>query len=299
MGATWIEGARRGLLSLADGGGWGYRRGGPTAVEATALAALGLIATDREAKGNASAHAERAADRLAGLRRPDGSLGPTSAIPSPGWATPFAMLLWRALGSHEDARRSAAGWLIAERVDAPPRSTDGPSGHDTSIPGWPWVEGTHSWVEPTALALLALGRDGADDRPRVVEGRRVLRDRMLRAGGWNYGNTVVFGHALRPHPAPTGLALLAMAASGADPGAVGPSLAYLRSALPSVRAAASLGWGLLGLRAWGVVPTGSGEWLAESARAAIGRDDAAPRLGILLLAAGEAGLATISPQLAD
>jgi len=60
----------------------------------------------------------------------------------------------------------------------------------------------------------------------------------------------------------------------------------LTATLPGVRAASSLGWGLLGLRAWGVEPEGAERWLAEAYRHALGRPDAAPRLALLLLAAG-------------
>lgn len=295
MDLPWIESGRRALMALSDAGGWAYRRGGPTSVEATALAALGLLATEGGRGPDARAIASRAADRLAGLQNPDGSLGPTAAIPSPGWATPFALFLWQALGSHRDACRRATDWLLAERVDNPPRSADPDriNGHDTSIRGWPWVEGTHSWVEPTSLALLALGHDGARDHPRVIEARHLLRDRKLAVGGWNYGNTVVFGRDLRPQPAPTGLALLALALAGERRPTVEPALAYLRGVLPDIVAASSLGWGILGLRAWKDAPTESDEWLARSARDVARRDDAAPRLGLLLLASAGPGLSTL------
>ena len=71
---------------------------------------------------------------------------------------------------------------------------------------------------------------------------------------------------------------------------IDPAAAYLRSTLPGLRAASSLGWGLLGLRAWGAMPAPASGWLAESAARVIGRDDAATRLGLLLLAAGDGRL---------
>ena len=294
MDDGWIARARRALVSLMVGDAWGYRRGGPLAVEATALAALGLLATDPE--GGSRSLASRAADRLAGLQRADGSLGITANLPTPGWATPLASVLWQSLDSHHRARNGAADWLLGERVDTPPRSADGPIvGHDTSIAGWPWVEGTHSWVEPTALALLALDREGRSGHPRAVDGARVLRDRAIASGGWNYGNPAVFGRPLRPQPAPTGLALLALARSGEDRSVIEPSLAYLREALPKIRASASLAWGLLGLRAWNSTASGRADWLAEAAAGVLPRDDAAPRLGLLLLASSDSALSYLLP----
>jgi hypothetical protein len=57
--------------------------------------------------------------------------------------------------------------------------------------------------------------------------------------------------------------------------------------LPAVRASSSLGWGLLGLRAWQGEPVEAGRWLAEAHERAAGRPDAAPKLALLLLAGGE------------
>jgi hypothetical protein len=292
MDDGWIDRARRRLVALADRGCWGYRLGAPASAEASALAALGLLATAPASDADAWSLASRAGERLTRLQGDDGSLGPLANLPAPGWATPFSLLLWQALGGFEDPRRRATRWLLRERVATTPRPGEagGITGHDPSIPGWPWVEGVHAWVEPTAVAILALAREGVAAHPRVADGLRFFHDRAIATGGWNYGNTVVFGHTLRPQPAPTGLALLALAACGASRGDVGPSLAYLRDVLPGIRAASSLGWGVLGLRAWGEAPAASSEWLAESAAACLARDDAAPRLGLLLLASAESGL---------
>src|SRR5262249_10379671 len=139
-------------------------------------------------------------------------------------------------------------------------------GHDTSLIGWPWVEGTHSWLEPTALAILALAGEGLGDHPRVRDGVRLILDRAIPSGGWNYGNKAVFGRMLRPQPGPTGMALLALAgrAGGQASPAVTRALDYLRGTLPAVRAAVSLGWGVLGLRAAGACPAQAQSWLAEA-----------------------------------
>jgi hypothetical protein len=238
-----------------------------------------------------------AGDGLARHQRRDGSLGVVATLATPGWATSFALLLWQAVGGFEEERRRAAAWLLGERVATTPREAgpDRITGHDPSVPGWPWVEDTHPWVEPTALEVLALAREGLVGHPRVSDGVRLLRDRQIGAGGWNYGNTTVFGRALRPQLAPTGMSLLALAASGAGREEVGESLDYLRRSLPGVRAATSLGWGVLGLRAWCCGPAEAEGWLAESAAAALGREDPAPRLGLLLLASGTSGVGLLVP----
>jgi hypothetical protein len=155
--------------------------------------------------------------------------------------------------------------------------------------GWPWVDGTHSWLEPTATAVLALRVVGLGSHPRSVEGLRLIRDRAIDSGGWNYGNKSAFGHALRPQPAPTGMCLLALPREDARTEAVDRAIRYLHETLPGIRACASLGWGLLGLRAWNAAPVEADRWLAEAFQHASGRPDAAPKLALLLLAGGEHG----------
>lgn len=288
----WTVRAREELRRLRGrDGAWGYRAGASACAEPTALAALALIASaEGDIPASDASIIASAADWLARVQRPDGSVGLQGAGPSAGWMTSYAMLLWSALGSHEEPRRRAAHWLLSlkGRTLDPREDRLRIVGHDARLVGWPWVADTHSWLEPTCMAILALGREGYSAHPRVVEGLRVVRDRALDAGGWNYGNKAVFGRALRPQPAPTGLALLTLA--GVDP--PGPRIAnavrYLRETLPGVRAAASLGWGLIGLRAWGESIATADDWLSESFARAAGRPDAAPKLACLLLGASAA-----------
>jgi hypothetical protein len=289
---AWIDRARRGLVGLrAPGGGWGYRIGTEPCVEPTALAALALLASKPEGSDDADAlrAIEQASDSIATAQRADGMVGVSSTRHGPGWMTPHALLLWNALGVQQARAERARAWLLGQAGTTLARSDDpeGIAGHDTTLVGWPWVSQTHSWLEPTVLAVLALGRAGERDHPRVQEGLRLIRDRAVAGGGWNYGNKSVFGHPLRAQPAPTGLGLLAL--SGIDPRGetVESAIRFLRELLPGVRAAVSLGWGLIGLRAWDAYPEESSRWLAESHASVSGRPDAAMKLACLLLAASE------------
>lgn len=286
----WTEAARVELLGLREpGGGWSYRRGGQPSTEPTALAGLALLATG----GPLDHPALRlAADALIPLQRPDGSLGVSSAIREPGWTTPYALLFWKAIGRHDNCCRRAADWLLGEKGRALARSEDPKhvAGHDTTLVGWPWVADTHSWLEPTAAAVLALGRMGLADHPRVREGLRLIRDRAVDSGGWNYGNKAVFDRGLRAQPAPTGLALLTLSGIDQQTEVVSRAVRYLRKTLPDVRASASLGWGIVGLRAWDARPVEAENWLYQAFTAVSGRPDAAPKLACLLLAAGRGTL---------
>lgn len=292
---SWIERAHRELLGRqAPGGAWAYRDGGSTAVEPTAIAGLGLIATGDVARGGRDAEAlasamKRAGAWLAGVQGEDGSIPSVPGSPAPSWATPHAMLLWGRLEGFEAPRRRARDWLasVAGRPVQGPAADRSVLGHDTSLIGWPWVVGTHSWLEPTAMAVLALAREGWRDHPRVRLGVSLIVDRAIPGGGWNYGNKIVFGQALRPQPGPTGVAMAALAqAAPPDCPAVAPAVEYLGRVLPSTRAAASLGWGVLGLKAHHACPPEADAWLEASYERCTGKPDAAVGLGLLLLAAG-------------
>jgi hypothetical protein len=200
------------------------------------------------------------------------------------------------LDGYSADRAAGVAWLLEEKGTSVPIQADATIvGHDSTIIGWPWVSGTHSWVEPTCTALLALAREGCQSHPRVRDGIRLLRDRAIPTGGWNYGNKRVFGTVLRPHPGPTGLALLALARSqGIDP-TILASLEYLKTTLAQTRASVSLGWGILGLRAWQSAPDTVGRWLSE-ASAHSRLHDSSVGLSLLLLASAERSLELLFPQ---
>ncbi len=283
-------------------GGWGYRSDLDPSVEATALACLGIWSCRALTQQTAAREAvERGARWLRSLQAADGSLGITSKLPNPGWATPHAVLIWNALAAYAPARQRATAWLLEQKGTTLTPETaylGAAAGHDATLVGWPWVADTHSWIEPTAMAILALQSERLGDHPRVAEGVRLILNRALREGGWNYGNTSVFGRQLRPQPGPTGLALLALASQArpARPKAVDPAIAYLLRTLPAVRAPLSLAWGVLGLRAWNACPVETPDWLADSFTRQAGRRDAITGLSLLLLAQGNNVLITRKPE---
>ena len=222
--------------------------------------------------------------RLAKEQKKDGRVSITADYPQAYWPTALTILAWHGNPSYQEAHSRAVDFLLSTYGNHSPRQGDSPVSHDTSIPGWPWVNATHSWVEPTAMALLALRLSGNTDHPRARQAVLLLLDRQLPGGGWNYGNTKVFGQELRPMPASTGLALQALAGR-AEHAEVEVSLSYLESIIDNTRTPLSLAWGLLGLSAWGKRPRHAQELIA----AALGRqellgDYPTTHLGLLLLA---------------
>ena len=290
----WTHQARCDLHALRGrAGAWGYKKGATPSVEPSVLSSLGLIASRREGSaGHDLAIARNAAEWLATIQRGDGSLPVCEGALTPAWTTPYALLLWSGIPGFETSRNDARKSLLRLKGRTVPRGQASAKlfGHDSTVVGWPWVEGTHSWVEPTALAILALCREGMADHPRVEAGVQLILDRSLEGGGWNYGNKSVFGRGLRPQPGPTALALLALFAHQDDSPECGRAIDYLRRELRDVRSGISLGWGVLGLRAWGAAPRESDAWLGESYRRYGARPDAVVSLALLLLAASETAL---------
>jgi hypothetical protein len=119
-------------------------------------------------------------------------------------------------------------------------------GHDTRLKGWPWIEGTHSWVEPTVLAMLALKSAGLERHPRYLEGMKLLKDRELSSGGWNVGNTKVYGTELRPSSESTGMVLTLLNRNGED-NKYTAATSYLRAFIRPDTGPLSLAWALMGV----------------------------------------------------
>ena len=113
---------------------------------------------------------------------------------------------------------------------------------DGNLPGWPWVQDTFSWVEPTAWAVRSLVRAGRGDHPRVQGGRALLADRQCADGGWNAGTPDILGQQLPGYLYLTGLVLTALPSGHPS---VGPALAFLEGVETSP-SDLNLAWSILG-----------------------------------------------------
>src|SRR5947199_2316553 len=170
-----------------------------------ALAALAVLVNGR------ADEATKVCTALAMMQQTNGEVAVRAGEQTPGWTTSLAILAWSATdrSRYKDAIDKGVAWLLANRGQAVEQSNY--FGHNTTLVGWAYAEQTHSWVEPTAFAVLALKAVGKGDIPAAREGVAVLIDRQLPDGGLNYGNTEVLGQFIRPHIEPTGIALLALA----------------------------------------------------------------------------------------
>lgn len=279
---NWVEDI---LNQLAGEPSWSYRAGGALAAEPLSLASLALSGYGR------ADDARRASLKLTQLQGADGSVGITLDEPTPGWPTSFAVLAWAAGLSRSKINERASfqqpiergvRWLLSTAGDTSIRNPD--IGHNAALCGWPWAEGTHSWIEPTATSVLALKATGYADHPRTREAVALLIDRLLPSGGCNYGNTTVLGQTLLPQPAPSGLALAALMGERDPSGRIGNTIGYLQATLSAQTPSLSLAYGLIGLAAHGAAPRQAGHWLELAARRT-GREAAPHKRALVALAA--------------
>lgn len=283
----WVQSALNRLASMRK---WGYHSSGATAAEPAALAALALLAHHRPRD------AARPLAWLTAQQATDGSVGVTDSQSQPAWTTALAILAWLQADSAHESRygqiKRAVEWLLVMRGDPLAQSAD--LGHDSTLIGWPWVRGTHSWIEPTAWSVAALKAAGYAAHPRVREGVRLLIDRLLPGGGCNYGNTFVLGQALRPHMQPSGAALLALAGERDDSGRMQRTIGYVLREIGPDTTTSSLCHALLGLVAHGQRPVGANGYLAKAYQRTLARDGNAYHLALLLLAQSRANM--VSPK---
>ncbi len=213
------------LKYLNPDGGLPYSPHNPSFSEPTLMMILAFI-TAGDVRG-----AQPLIEWILRNRNADGSIGLNQQFPTEGlWNSPLLAIVMHHLGM--TAERDSAIRFILEYRSVQAASTPD-NDIDTTLIGWPWVSNTFGWVEPTAWALLALELAGKPDHPRAVEGRRLLEDRCIREGGWNYGNKVVFNHTLMPFWDTTALALLAL--GDRNPELRDRNLALLERSLPEIR----------------------------------------------------------------
>ena len=195
-------------------GGWGYRFEQKDHPEPTCLVLLAL-SLDRIRFAKNIIHGCRA------LKRnfvSDGSYRLQDGRPEASWPTPHVLFVQSVLGLWGEEWQQTCHYLLTLRGHVAEDPFAGKI-HDVDLQlvGWPWSEGSFSWVEPTAWACLALRRAGYGQHPRVQEGLRLLLSRAFDEGGLNYGNRSVFGQLAEPMPGPTAIALLALQGSPHHP----------------------------------------------------------------------------------
>ena len=232
-------------------GGWAYFNSVQESLEATCLAELAL-APERPASSSA------AILFLLKSQLSDGGWPAFLGDSEGSWTTALALCTLNSTGDFTAAREKAFRWLYAERGREGHwfwrwkfKTSDRNVRFDPDKYGWPWVTGSASWVIPTAFSIIAIEQftvcnRSEESEKRIHLGVEMLLDRACVDGGWNSGNSVVYGVPLRPHVEATAIALLALQDEQRTE-MVQKSLSWLRQNAASVDSVSSLAWCILTL----------------------------------------------------
>jgi hypothetical protein len=195
---------------------------------------------------------------LVDSQRADGGWPAFAGDQEASWTTALALCTLTAVNDVSRARERALIWLLSER---------GKEAHwlwrwklktaDRNVrfdPDKPWGPGAGSWVIPTAVSVIAIkqftvcsGSEASEKRIRL--GVEMLLDRACVGGGWNSGNSIVYGVPLRPHVEATANALLALQDEPRGE-IVQASVKWLESRAAHIEAVSSLSWCILALFAY-------------------------------------------------
>jgi hypothetical protein len=210
------------ILRQLPCGGWAaLASSSQPALEPTCLSALALGSFP----GGSLAHAQ---EFLLHAQNPNGSWPAFAGDDTHGaWVTSLAVMALHDVVPAIPARLQGVHWLVDCTGKESNwfwkwkfRTADRHVRFDPDKFGWPWFPDTVSWVVPTAFAVLALNQlpcpcGVLEQVPfRVERGVEMLLDRACPSGGWNAGNSVVYGAPVAPHPDDTSIALLALREHG-------------------------------------------------------------------------------------
>jgi hypothetical protein len=226
-------------------GGWAYHASKRSRIEPTCWALLALAQADGRLPQ---------ADILRVWPQNDGQLREVSGAPANHAFNAIAALTMLMAAPASPLASAIVRRIVASKgVTAPSHEHQR---QDNTLQAWSWVDETFSWVEPTAWCLLVLKQglargpiSGAE--PRIAVAERMLVDRACHGGGWNYGNSNVYGRELSPYVPTTAIALLALQ-DRPGAGVVGEGLDWLQRNALTERSAVSLSLSLICLRAYGI-----------------------------------------------
>jgi len=232
-------------------GGWAYFDSVQESLEATCLAELAL-APERQASSSA------AILFLLKSQLTDGGWPAFLGDSEGSWTTALALCTLNSTGDFTAARERAFRWLYAERGREGHwfwrwkfKTSDRNVRFDPDKYGWPWVSGSASWVMPIDFNIIAIEQftvcnRSEESEKRIHLGVAMLLDRACVDGGWNSGNSLVYGVPLRPHVEATAIALLALQDEQRTE-TVQRSFSWLRQNAASVDSVSSLAWCILTL----------------------------------------------------
>ncbi|MGA8594051.1 MAG: hypothetical protein WB676_04845 [Bryobacteraceae bacterium] len=234
--------------------------GSPESREAdTEMIALSAIALNNSNPRDA----QRLREWLYNAQEKTGAWRPRASLPASCWSTSLAMIAL-ALEARQDCLARALQWLLLHAgresgfwVKLRFRCLDRRVHFNPAYYGWPWTEGTLSWVIPTSFAIMAIRLSTACQRPpeavrRLRPAVSMALDRGCLQGGWNAGNGVVDRVALSPRMEPTAIALLGLRGISPPTRLIESSIQWLRREAATCPTPWSLSWAILSLFSYGL-----------------------------------------------
>jgi hypothetical protein len=202
-------------------GGWGFLHRKSSNTESTSLCILALESLGEQ---RPAVNIRRALDWLMQRQRAEGSWSLSDSSTDASWTTALAIIALSRYPQYRERAAAAAHWLLKQEGRTPgllARLISAFASHKNAVAlnpelkGWAWAPRTFSWVEPTSYALIALKQmrsylGGTNVEERIYQGELMIYDRKCDGGGWNYGNSKVFGEALWPYPDVTAVGLIAL-----------------------------------------------------------------------------------------
>lgn len=239
---------------------WSHLGSAQISVEATCFAILALM----DGRDPSTMPGIR---QLLRLQNRDGSWPAFAGDWEGCWTTALGLITVAVAGGHWSSIARAADWLVRTSGREANwlwrwkfKLADTRAGIDPDKYGWPWAPGTNSWVIPTAFAVIALKQFAACNpsettRRRIRTGIEMLGDRACVGGGWNAGNSVVYGVPLAPRVETTAIAMMALQDERRSQVTL-DGLAWLERQAASLTAILSLAWSILSLFLFGVAVNG-------------------------------------------
>lgn len=232
-------------------GGWSFFGSTQISIEVTCLASMAMNSIEM----GATAHTIGA---LLGSQTPEGSWPAFVGDTDGSWVTALAISTLNIVNDPSDAREKAFHWMLQTRGREGHwlwkwkfKTADRQVRFDPEKYGWPWTPGANSWVIPTAFAIIALKQFTVCDRTAASENRvrtavSMLFNRACDGGGWNAGNSMVYGVPLVPHIEPTALSLMALQDEPRTP-LIRSSVEWLKVTSSGCHSIESLSWSILAL----------------------------------------------------
>ena len=242
-------------------GGWGAVRGRGSNTESTAFAVMALECLERKEFRRSI---QSGLIWLSRYQNSDGSWRLNDVTSTGSWSTAIAILCLSVFPEWRNRAVKAARWALTQEGNSLGwlgslimwfTAQKDINKINMDLKGWPWASGSFSWVEPTSYFVIGLKRlrtalDGTNVNERIRQGELMIYDRVCEEGGWNYGNSKVYGEALWPYPDTSAVALIALQ-DNPHTGANQKSIEMLEKSLNDTRSGLALSWSIICFQLYG------------------------------------------------